>query len=253
MTALPLRRTLLLVLGAAAVPAMSEAQQGYLFRLPAVTVSLRAGAAFPAANDEIHRFFTDTLTLDRSDFYSSTFGGDVAIRVNPRIDLTVGLSHARVKKGSEFRNWVHSDNDNDDSNDRPIEQTTLVKRTPLTVGARYFLLDRGRKVGNLAWVPTSFAPFIGAAVGRTWYTLEQEGEFVDVETLDIFVDQLHSSGSSDQVHVMGGAEWWVHPQFGFSAEARYSWGSAPLNESYRAFHEINLRGFQITAGFATRF
>jgi hypothetical protein len=248
MYSLPLRRTLLIALGAGAVPMLLHAQQGYLFKSPVVTVSLRAGAAFPAANDEIHRFFTDTLTLERKDFNSSIFGGDVGIRLNDRMELVVGVSHARVKKQSEFQNWVH-----DDATDSPIEQTTTIRRTPVTVGARYYLMDRGRKVGSLAWVPTSFSPYLGAGVGRTWYTLEQEGEFVDVDTFDIFADQLHSSGSSDQLHLFGGAEWWAHPQFGITAEAKYLWGSAPLHDSYRAFKEINLRGFQITAGFATRF
>ena len=236
----------LLLLGMMSQPAATGAQDGFLFKSPVVTLSLRFGAVLPAANDEIHRFFTDTLTLDKRDFASATIGGDIAIRLNDRVDLSVGLSTASVKKGSEFVNWVHE-------NDDPIRQTTYLRRTPLTLGGRFFLMDRGHQVSNLAWVPRSFAPYLGAAVGKTWFDLEQEGEFVDHETLDIFLDNLQSSGSTEQLHVFGGAEWWPHSRVGFTTEARYSWGSATLNESYTAFNQIDLRGFQLTAGLATRF
>lgn len=236
----------LVLLGALSTPGATTAQEGFLFKSPVVTLSLRVGAILPAANDEIHRFFTDTLTLDRKDFASSTYGADVGIRLNNRVDLLVGVTHASVKKQSEFENWVHD-------NDEPIQQTTLLRRTPLSVGARFFLMDRGRSVGTLAWVPTSFAPYVGAGVGKTWYKLQQEGEFVDHENLDIFLDNLQSSGSTEQLHVFGGAEWWANARIGLTAEARYSWGSAPLSGSYTSFSQIDLRGFQLTAGLATRF
>jgi hypothetical protein len=245
----------LVLLGALSTPGNTTAQEGFLFRSPVVTLSLRAGAILPAANDEIHRFFTDTLTLERRDFASSTYGGDIGIRLSNRLDLLVGITHASVKKRSEFVNWVHEPDDPSTPVDEtvPIEQTTMLRRTPVTVGARFFLMDRGRSVGTLAWVPTSFAPYVGAGVGKTWYKLQQEGEFVDHENLDIFLDNLQSSGSTEQLHVFGGTEWWANARIGLTAEARYSWGSAPLSDSYTAFNQIDLRGFQLTAGLATRF
>jgi hypothetical protein len=228
------------------LPGLTPAQHGYLFQTPVATLSVRVGAAMPSASDEIHRFFTDTLTLDPKDFRSATFGADLAIRVSSRADVVLGVSHASIKRASHFENWTHQD-------DREIEQTTMLRRTPVTLGGRVFLMDRGRSVGSFAWVPTTFAPYVGGAMGFTWYTLEQEGEFVDNTNLDIFAATLHSSGKSEQLHVFGGAEWWASSRVGFTAEARYSWGSAPLNENFTAFRDIDLRGFQLTAGLATRF
>src|SRR5688500_8642825 len=97
-----LRRTFLFAAGAAFLPGVAAAQEGFLFQWPIVTLNLRFGASVPAANDDIHRFLTDTLTLDPKDFAGSTFGGDVAIRLSNRADLLVGVSYASVKKQSEF-------------------------------------------------------------------------------------------------------------------------------------------------------
>jgi hypothetical protein len=228
-----------------AAPAPASAQDGYLFKPPAVTLSLRAGSSIPDASDAIHNFLTRELTLDRKDFIGFALGGDLAVRLNDRADLVLGVAHARTSADSEFRNWVGED-------DLPILQTTSLSRTPLTVSMRFFPLQRGRSVGEHAWVPAGAAPYFGVGGGMVWYTLEQEGEFLDVATEEIFPDHFYSSDIGPLGQVFGGLEWWPATRLGLTLEARYSWGAAALSEDFD-FDRIDLRGAQLMAGISTRF
>jgi len=227
-------------------PGLSQAQDGYLFRAPRVTISIRAGAELPTANDDLFRFFTNELTLSRRDFASTMFGLDVAVAVSPRVDLVGSISRARIDRQSEFRDWV-------DANEETIDQSTRLKRLPVTIGARFLARERGRSVGKFAWVPRSVLPYAGAAVGVIWYNLEQEGWFVDSETLDIFPDYFQSLGNAPMGQVFGGTEWWPKTFFGLTIEGKYTYAKASLRQDFQAYERMDLSGFQLSAGIAARF
>ena len=235
-----------LALCALILPTRLAAQDGFLFKQPRVTFGLQAGQTLPSASDGVFDLFTRELTLEKSDFAAFSVGGDIGVRATDRLDIVLGLSYASSSKSSEFRDWV-------DNNDLPIEQSTDLRRVPLTLSARFFPTDRGRSVGRYAWVPSPLLPYVGAGVGVTWYKLEQEGDFVDSESLDIFYDRLESNNVAPTVHVLAGAQWWPTSRFGLTGEARYSWGSASLDNGFSDFDSINLKGFQWTAGVAARF
>ncbi len=230
----------------AALPASVAAQDGYFFKSPSVTFSLRAGAALPTAKDPLHRFFFDELTLNRRDFASITLGGDVAVYLTRRLDLVGSASYAQITKDSEFRDWV-------DQDDLPIEQTTKLKRTPVLVGFRVFPWERGQSVGKFAWIPSSLLPYAGGGVGFMWYELEQEGWFVDHDDLDIFADTFLASGTVPLFSGFAGAEWWPAARLGLTLEGRFSHARARLLGDFRAFNHIDLGGFQLVAGISTRF
>src|SRR5688572_19369182 len=84
-------------------PVTVAAQEGFMFRRPLVTVAFRAGASVPAANDDVFNFITDQLTIDRKDFATMSWGGDLAIWLTSRADLVLGVSHAQSSTRSEFR------------------------------------------------------------------------------------------------------------------------------------------------------
>jgi hypothetical protein len=222
------------------------AQDGYLFGMPRTTLTLRAGAARPAADSEIFRFFTDELTLRRSDFASATFGADLGLRVHPQLDVLLSVSIAQSSDDSEFRDFV-------EDNDQPIRQTTELMRTPVTAGLKLHLLPRGRSLGRLAFVPARVSPYVGGGVGVLWYRLEQDGDFVDHETLDIFTDHFESDGATFTAHALGGGDLWILPRVGLNVEARYSWAKADLNDAFSDFERIDLRGWQWTAGISLRY
>jgi len=235
----------LAALGSLAAP-LSAQQPDFLFRTPRVSLGIRGGYAVARASGEIFDFTRKQLTIERRDFDSSVFGGQLAITVSPRVDLAFDVTVTETRTPSEFRDWVGTD-------DRPIQQKTMFRRVPFTVGAKAYLKDRGRSVGRFAWIASRWAPYVGAGAGWVWYRFEQTGEFVDFETLDIFNDIFTSHGKTPTLHLYGGADWSLGPQFFLTAEARYAWASAELGTDFVDFDPMDLSGLQATLGFSVRF
>lgn len=238
-------RSLLILFAAVCLPSAAFAQDGFRFKPPVTTLHVKAGMAVPSARGDLFDLMTGELTLEREDFAASTFGADVAFAANERVDLIVSLSTTSASRNSESRDWVHED-------DLPIEQSTRFRRTPVTLGIKYHLRDRGRMIGNHAWVPNRVVPFVGAGGGLMWYRIEQTGEFVDETTLQIFPEEYVSSGKALTAHVSGGVEYWLSPAWGVSLEGRYQFGTGELSGDFASFNEIDLRGFQLMAGVSIR-
>ncbi|MEO7084614.1 MAG: hypothetical protein ABI442_07010 [Gemmatimonadaceae bacterium] len=221
---------------------------GYLVGVPNGSVTFRGGWALASASSDLFSFTTNNLTLSKRDFSSPTVGADVAFRLHPRTDLVFSATWAGMNKSSEFRKYI-------DNNNLPIEQRTSFDRVPLTVSLKYYLVDRGRSIGRLAWIPTRIAPYIGAGGGAEWYRFQQQGDFVDFQSqnLDVFGATLESHGWAPTAHAYIGAEFSLDPRFAFVTEARYGWSKAPLSGDFTGFDRIDLSGFSTTAGIAVRF
>jgi opacity protein-like surface antigen len=234
---------LLLVLPAADPVA---AQDGFLFRPPTFSLTVRATHGALRADGDVYDFMTDELTLERGDFAGQGFGIEAAIAAHERFALVLGVSRVQSVQRSEFREFIGED-------DLPIEQTTKLLRVPATVGLRLYPLGRGRALSAHAWVPARITPYLQGGAGLQWYRLTQEGDFVDYETLNIFPDELRSSGSSVTAQVGGGADYWVTPRIALNADVRYGWGSADLDATFPGFSEIDLSGYQASIGLSFRF
>lgn len=237
----------LLVLAMA--PALVGAQStrpDFLFKVPRASMGFRFGYSMALASSEVFDFTQEQLTVSRSDFDAVAWGADVGIRITPRVDVTFGLARSSTTINSEFRDWVGDD-------DLPIEQTTDFVRMPFTLGIKAYLRDRGRSIGQFVWIPRSLSPFVGASAGWVWYRFEQEGEFVDFETYDIFGDRFTQDGRAPTVHVYGGADWSLTPALFLTGEARYEWAKADMAGDFVGFDAMDLSGFQATVGLAVRF
>lgn len=237
------------LLALAMAPALAWAQTSrpdFLFRTPRASLAVRFGYAVALTSSEVFDFSREQLTLGKRDFDAPTWGVDLGIQIRPRVDLTIGLARAAASRGSEMRDWVGTD-------DLPIEQVTDFVRMPVTVGLKGYLRDRGRSVGQFAWIPTSMSPYLGASAGWVWYRFEQDGEFVDVDTYDIFRDHFTQNGRAPTVHVYGGTDWSLTPAFYLTTEARYQWAKADMSGDFVGFDAMDLSGFQATVGLAVRF
>ena len=233
--------------GGTLLPSAVRAQggSGFLFSPPDVTLTFRAGYDVPRAGSDIFSYTRELLTVEKSNFYAPAIAVDLGIRLNDRLDSVLGVGYAESETLSEFRDWVGND-------DLPIEQVTTHSKVPFTLSARYYLRDRGRTLSRYAWVPSTLAPYVGAGAGGIWYKFAQDGEFVDVETRDIFADELVSDGVAPLVHVFSGLEFSVGSRFVLTAEGRYSWSNDPMDRQFEGFENIDLSGFQILAGFGIR-
>ena len=246
-----LQRRVLLVAVAAMLPlpvavSAQAGGPGFLFRRPMASVGIRGGYALPQAGSEIFDFAREQLTLGTSDFASSAWGAELAVRVAERLDVAAGVGVTRTSKRSEFRDWV-------DLDDLPIEQTTEFIRVPVTLSAKWYLRDRGRSVSRFVWVPERWSPYVGVGGGAIWYRFSQKGDFVDFETLDVFSAFLESEGTTATAHVFSGVDLSLGPKVVLTGEGRYSWGKMDMGLDFVDFDSIDLGGFQATVGLSLRF
>lgn len=231
----------------AALPAAAVAQEDpdFLFGQPRVTFGIKGGYSLPMAGSDVFDLAREELTLETRDFASPAVGIDFGIRVHEQVDLVFDFLYMLSETRSEFREWV-------DLNDQPIEQTTRFRRIPMTASVKGYLWDRGRSIGRFAWIPADWTPYAGVGVGVVWWDFEQKGDFVDFETLDIFNDTFTSEGGTGLVHVLAGLEVSLGHRWLLSGEARYSWAEGDMNDDFSDFQPIDLSGFQLTIGIASR-
>ena len=219
----------------------------FLFRRPRVSLGIRGGYSMPRAGSEIFEFTRDQLTVEKSDFNAGAFTLELALRATERVDVAFDVGFSRSEIRSEFRDWTGDD-------DLPIEQATTFQLVPTTITVKGYLLDRGRSVSRFAWVPGKWSPYVGVGGGWLNYKFEQDGEWVDFETLEIFRESYLSEGTTATGHVLAGAEFSLGPRFVLVSEGRYSWASKEMDIfRFDGFDKIDLAGFRVTAGVSVRF
>ena len=225
---------------------LAQGGEGYLFKQPMISISLRAGLSMPRAGSDLFAFTTEELTVEKNDFNAPVLEGRIAVRVNDRVDLMATVGGGSSTTRSEFREWEGSDG-------LPIEQTTTFSMVHFTLGARAYLTDRGRAVGSLAWIPAKITPYVGAEAGWIFHEFLQEGEFVDYDTFDVFNDYFRSEGTAPTVQALAGVDYSINNRVMLTTEARYGWANDELGIDFVGFEALDLSGFQVTAGFTVRF
>jgi hypothetical protein len=113
---------------------------------------------------------------------------------------------------------------------------------------RYALVERGRQVSNLVWVPRMIVPFVGAGVGAFHYKLEQIGDFVDFQDLSVFSSFFGSDGWTPSAQVFGGVDVRVLKHVAVTVDGRYLWAAAKLGQDWVDFKPIDLAGFRVSGG-----
>ena len=227
-------------------PALAQSGNGYLIGRPDGSVTLRGGFAHPLAGSDVFDFARKQLTLGHSAFDGFALGGDVSFVLRSDLDLVVGLDWSGSSSRSEFRDYV-------DNKQLPIEQTTSLSRIPFTASLKWYPVPRGRSVGKFAWIPAKYAPYLGAGAGIMWYSLTQDGDFVDFKTLNVFSHRFESSKAGPTAHVLAGFEYSLNQRLGISTEGRYIWSRADLGDDFSGFKPIDLSGFSTSVGLLVRF
>ena len=237
----------LLVAFATSVKAQQGSGDGFLFRAPVATMSVYGGYAQPLATGGVFALATSELTLGRSDFGSGNFGVDLTFAVAPRVEIVFALDRSSSRTRSEYRDWL-------DNNDLPIEQTTALQRVPITAGVRYYLSDRGRTVGSVAWIPARLVPFVSAGGGVMRYKFEQVGDFIEQPSLNIFSERLTSTGWTGVMQAGAGAQWTLNQRVNLTGELRYQRASGNGDQPNGDFsgYKVNLSGVSTMIGLTLR-
>jgi hypothetical protein len=243
--ALAIPALVLLLGGPVRVDAQRGGGDGYLFGAPMITASIRGGLDRPLVNSGVFQFFTENLLLSQRQFMAATWTGEIGIPIRDRLEISVSAGRTFSSAPSESRRFI-------DNNDQPIRQTTTLSRTPVAVSAKYFITPRGEAISSLAWIPNRFSPYVGVGVGQLWSRLEQQGDFVDFQTRDVFTDRFESEGRSVMTQVMTGAELRLSPRVALVGEARYLWSRMPLDVDFVGFPKADLSGISLTSGLTFR-
>lgn len=234
-----------LAFGLALPVAAQRGGDGYLFHAPSVRLSIRGGYDHANANSDLFDQAVQDLSLNKSDFSGLTLGGEIAFALGSRVDLSFDAGFSRASKGSDFRHF-------EDNNNLPIEQTTSFQRVPLMANLRLYLTPPGRNVGRLAWIPNKVVPWVGAGGGTMWYRFQQQGDFVDFQTNNVFTSDFKSDGWTPALQGMGGVDVSITPLIALRGEGRYVWAKAPLGRDFSGFNRIDLSGVQGTLGLTFR-
>ncbi len=227
-------------------PVTPAAPGDFLFARPKAEVGVRVGWSFNRGGSDWYDFVTDQLTLDQGDFNAFALASDVGVWLTGRFTAVGGVEYTHTNPGSEYRRFV-------DNNRQPINQSTRLNVVHATGGIKYALLDRGRAIGRLAWIPARVAPYLAAGGGATYYELRQEGDFVDFVDRSVFPALLRSTGWAPTYYVGGGADIRVLRRMLVSADFRYRRATADLNNTWVDFEPLDLSGAQVTVGTAWQF
>lgn len=231
------------------VPARAQSGSGYLFGRPPVQVDFFLGLTAPRAGSPVFDDTMDQVFLDRGDLRSAAFGGSLGLRVDERLDIAGEIGFSRASVETEDREWLGTDG-------LPIVQTVELTRVPLSLIVRGYLWERGRSVGELAWVPRSWVPYAGAGVGVTWYEFVRDGEFVDESQPPpppIYRDVLTWDGAAATGHLLAGAEFNLNPRLLVRGEGRYTWASGSgRSRDFPGYRSVDLAGFQAVVGLSIR-
>ena len=218
----------------------------FLFSAPKGFLGFRIGRFFPRAESELFDMVMSELTLEKNDFRAWDFGFDGGADFHERLELVVSMDYLSRTKLSEFRDYV-------DEQDLPIIQETNYAQLPLTAGLKFLLIPRGRQVGQYAWLPSRFIPYLSAGAGVMWYRFEQEGDFVDFDTLEIFYAKLRSSGWTPTGYLGGGIDINVFKYAYLVLDLRYSWAKPELGRDFVGFDNLDMTGLRATAGLQWHF
>lgn len=233
------------------LPQQASAQarrSDYLLGRPKATLTLRIGAARPNASNGVFAFADSLLTLGPDSYLGANLGGDIGVPITQRLELQFSASSATRRVQSEYRDFV-------DNRDLPIEQSTQLRRTPLSLGVRYNLTPAGRSVSRLAWIPARFVPYVAAGGGAMYYRFRQNGDFVDFRSnnLDVFPARLEAKGWAPLAYASGGVTWTILPAVALNTELRYDHSSTPMRGDFTGFDNTSLSGVALNTGLQFRF
>ena len=217
----------------------------FLLGSPSVSVGVRGSWFMASAGSDIYDFITNEFTLEKSNFNTGSFTAEFGVAVNDRLEILGGIDLNGVRQPSEDR-----DEEELLANGTrvPIAQETELEQFNMMINARFSLIPRGRSISSLAWIPSSFVPYVGGGFGYGKYTFRQNGDFVDFVDKHIFTDTFRSEGWAPVFQAFAGTDVQMYKTLMLTLEGRYSWSHADLSTDFLDFEPIDLGGFRFGAG-----
>ena len=80
----------------------------------------------------------------------------------------------------------------------------------------------------------------------------QSGDFIDMNTMNVFQDLYKTADWTFTAHVNAGLDVSLGPRTFFTTEARYTWARGPVGADFSGFQRIDLSGLALTFGVGYR-
>jgi hypothetical protein len=243
-----------IILALAAVPSVVAAQgsgKGFLFKKPNASFTMRAGYQAQDATSEPFKVERSLTTATSRSFDGFNLGFDLNVVATPRVDVVLTTDMSTRTNTVEYTGgWT------DSQTGLPVTHQSTLNRVGLGAGLRLNLVDRGRQISALAFIPTKTVPYIGATGGFMWYDFSQNGDFLDIiddTTANIFTDELRTNHYNVMGQAFAGIERRLNARWSLLGETRYTKSTAKLVKDYAGMGDISLSGLSFNLGATVRF
>jgi hypothetical protein len=119
-----------------------------------------------------------------------------------------------------------------------VIQDLSLRTTPLTVGVRVLPVGREHRL----------VPYVGGGGAIYFYEYWEEGEFIDMDSLDIFVDLFVDRGVAFGGYLCGGADVALAERITAFAEFRRHWARGQHGDDFEGYGGFDLNANQVSFG-----
>ena len=207
------------------------AQRGPYERDGAFRVYL--GTFQPEGDSEYWDDKFEDFTGDIDDFENVSFGGDYLFNLNRNLGLLFSGSYYEGDETQAYLDFV--DNFGND-----IRHDTTLSITSLTAGLHFSFLGPNAPV----------IPYAGVGGGLYLWRLEEDGDFIESGTNDIFNARLESEGEAFGYYWLVGLEVPITQGLSVFGQARWTQADDELDGDLDNLGDLDLSGREFMAGLS---
>lgn len=201
-----------------------------------VALKLKLGSFAPRIESDLWEENLETFSIERSDFDALIGGVEFSIALSEYVDLAFGVETSSSTVFSNYRDFVFDDGGE-------ILQDLTLRATPVTAGVIVFPIGKRHRV----------FPYVTGGAGLYVYEYQEEGEFVDFDTFDIYGDLFFERGVGYGGYLGAGVEVGVSELAYIFGEYRRHWARGTHGGDFQGFGRFDLRANQLSFGVNLRF
>ena len=224
---------------------MAFGQKDYFLGSRLGLFQIQAGWVIPEKSNEIYDFSEDLLTFDRDKLDGTAFNMGYSFQLNNYVAIGGAFSVYSEDVQSEDREFIFDDGS-------AIRQETGLETFWGGATLTFTPTGSGSYVGTKAWLPRLFVPYIQVGIGIKSFDFYQEGEFVDVDTLDVFYDYFSDTGTAGSVKVALGLRINLNKHIDFDINAQKDWAETELAGDFEGFGDLDFGSESYYAGVTIR-
>lgn len=239
------KKHLCFLLSASFIACFASAQDDYFLTNRVTLFQFNGGWAEPDTDSAIFDFSEEMLTFDADEMDGTVWSFNIYRQLNELVAVGGGWSFHTESVPSEDRFYEYE-------NGTPILQETQLDTTWFGLLAQITPLGAGTSYGTRAWAPRVFVPYIQFGVGFVGWDFSQSGEFVDVDTLEVFLDHFSDDGVAAALRAGVGCRINLHKNIDMDFNMLYTHAEDDLEGDFEGFGELNLSSRSVNMGFIIR-